>query len=85
VTHDECRRDVQEEQVDKVGRNGEPTVDNVESKEHLEHASLEPSTGIQLRRSTREHQPSRRYSIYEYVLFSDEGEPESYQEVMLHD
>jgi hypothetical protein len=38
-----------------------------------------------LRRSTRERQPSRRYSVDEYVLFSDGGEPESYQEAMLHD
>jgi len=38
-----------------------------------------------LRRSTRERQPFRRYSFDEYVLFSDEGELESYQEVMLHD
>jgi hypothetical protein len=85
VTHDEYRRDVQEEQVATFGRNGEPTVDNVESVEHLDQTSLEPSTGIQLRRSTRERQPSRRYSVDEYVLFSDVGEPESYQEVMLHD
>jgi hypothetical protein len=85
VTHDEHMRDVQEKQVDIVGRNGEPTVDNVESEEHLEQASSEPSTKIQLRRSTRECQPSRRYSVDEYVLFSSGGEPESYQEVMLHD
>jgi len=85
VTHDEHRRDVQEEDVDTVGRDGEPAVDNVESEEHLEQASLEPSTEIQLRRSTRERQPSRRYSVDEYVLLSDGGEPESYQEAMLHD
>jgi hypothetical protein len=46
VIHDERMRDVQKEQVDIVGRNGELAVDNVESGEHLEQASLEPSTGI---------------------------------------
>jgi hypothetical protein len=57
----------------------------VESEEHLEQTSSESSIGIQLRRSIRECQPSRRYSFDEYVLFSDGGEPESYREVMLHD
>lgn len=65
VTYDEHRRDVQEEHVDTVGRNGVPTIDNVESEEHLE--PVKPSTEIQLRRSTRERQPSRRYSVDEYV------------------
>ena len=57
----------------------------MESDELLEQASSEPSTKIQLRRSTRNQQPSKRYSTNEYVLLSDGGEPESYQEVMLHD
>jgi len=39
VTHDEHRRDVQEKQVDTIGRDGEPAIDNVESEEHLEQAS----------------------------------------------
>jgi hypothetical protein len=85
VTHDEHRRDVQEVQVDTVGRDGESAVDNVDSEEHLKQASLEPSTEIQLKRSTRESQPSRRYSLDEYVLFSNGGELESYQEAMLYD
>jgi hypothetical protein len=71
VKHNEHMRDVQEEQVDTVGRDGrdgDSTIDNVESEEHLEQASSKPSTEIQLRRSTRERQPSRRYSADEYVL-----------------
>jgi hypothetical protein len=63
-------RDVQEEQVDIVGRNGEPVVDNMESKEHLKQASLEPSTGIQLKRSNRKRQLSRRYSVDEAIKLS---------------
>jgi hypothetical protein len=38
----------------------------------------------QVRRSTRERHPSTRYSTSEYVLITDEGEPESFQEVQSH-
>ena len=37
-----------------------------------------------LRRSTREHQISTRYPPNEYVMLTDEGEPETYQEAILH-
>ena len=37
--------------------------------------------GLQLRRTTREHQPSTRYPSSEYILIADEGEPESFQEI----
>jgi hypothetical protein len=83
--YDEHTGDVQEEQVDTIGENGEPTIDNMESEEHLEQASSEPAAETQLRRSTRDRQPFRKYSTNEYVLLSDGGKPESYQEVMQHD
>ncbi|GJZ88807.1 putative RNA-directed DNA polymerase [Tanacetum coccineum] len=35
-----------------------------------------------LRRSTRDHYPSTRYSAHEYVLLTDGGEPECYAEAM---
>jgi hypothetical protein len=38
----------------------------------------------QVRRSTRERRPSTRYSTSEYVLITDEGESESFQEVQSH-
>ena len=38
----------------------------------------------QLRRSTREHRPSTRYSSEEFVLLTDEGEPECLEEVLVH-
>jgi hypothetical protein len=38
----------------------------------------------QVRRSTRGRRPSTRYSTSEYVLITDEGEPESFQEVQSH-
>ena len=50
---------------------GEPT-------ENVDENPSEP----EIRRSTRERQPSKRYSPHEYVLLSDGGEPQTYQEVM---
>ena len=38
----------------------------------------------QVVRSTREHRPLTRYPTSEYVLITDEGEPESFQEVHSH-
>ncbi|GJX10931.1 hypothetical protein Tco_0200790 [Tanacetum coccineum] len=37
---------------------------------------------VPLRRSTRDHHPSIRYSANEYVLLTDGGEPECYAEAM---
>nr|GFD53376.1 retrovirus-related Pol polyprotein from transposon TNT 1-94 [Tanacetum cinerariifolium] len=37
---------------------------------------------VLLRRSTRDHHPSIRYSANEYVLLTDGGEPECYVEAM---
>ena len=39
---------------------------------------------LQVRRSNRVHQPSTRYPVSYYVLITDEGEPESFQEVKTH-
>ena len=35
----------------------------------------------QLRRTIREHQLSTRYPSLEYILITNEGEPESFQEI----
>ena len=40
--------------------------------------------GPQLRRTTRERQPSTRYPSSKYILIAEEGEPESFQEVWSH-
>ncbi|KAJ8466528.1 hypothetical protein OPV22_029080 [Ensete ventricosum] len=60
----------------------EPDVDipagHVEQEEEREQVPTEP----QLRRSSRQCQPSRRYSTDEYVMLTDAGEPESYQEAV---
>ena len=39
----------------------------------------------ELRRSTREKRPSSRYNLYEYVLLTDGGKPESYCEALEHE
>ena len=38
----------------------------------------------QVRRSTRERRPSTRYPTSEYTMITEEGEPESFQEVQSH-
>ena len=85
---------VQEEQVDTVNRNDESVVDDVEENPTIENDGLEQQqeqttselpTETQLRRSIREHQPSRRYTSDEYLLHFDGVELENYQEVPLPD
>ena len=60
-----------------------PAINDVEPTEQVEQASPSPSIEISLRRSTRERQPSTRYPLSEYVMFTDGGEPKTYQEVVL--
>ena len=43
------------------------------------------TTEIPVRRSSRVRQPSSRYSSDEYIMLTDEGEPECYEEVLTHD
>ena len=85
---------VQEEQVDTVDKNDESTVNDVEEnpiiendglEQQQEQATSELSIETQLKRSTSERQPSRRYTSDEYLLLFDGREPENYQEVLLHD
>ena len=92
--YNEHRKVVQEERVDTVDRNDEfavddveenPTVDNDGLEQQQEQATSELPIETQLRRSTREHQPSKRYTSDEYLLLSNGGELESYQEILLHD
>ncbi|RVW79299.1 Retrovirus-related Pol polyprotein from transposon TNT 1-94 [Vitis vinifera] len=44
--------------------------------------AVEAPSDIPLRRSTRDRHPSTRYSVDDYVLLTDGGEPESYVEAM---
>jgi hypothetical protein len=39
---------------------------------------------LQVRRSERERQPSKRYLSSEYILLTEEREPESFQEAQIH-
>jgi len=48
--------------------------------ENLGDATEPPQ--VQLRRSNKERQPSRKYSSNEYVILIDDGEPEYFREAM---
>ena len=94
MEHNEHREVMQEEQVDTIDRNDKSAVDDVEEnpiiendglEQQQEQATSELSIETQLKRSTSERQPSRRYTSDEYLLLFDGREPENYQEVLLHD
>ena len=78
--YNEHRKVVQEERVDTVDRNDEFAVDDVEENPIVDNDGLEQQkeqvtsmlpTKTQLRRSTRERQPFRRYNSDEYLLLSN--------------
>ena len=62
-----------------------PIVDDVEPTKQVDGELPPPPYEPPLRRSTRERQPSTRYPPNEYVMLTEEGEPETYQEVILHE
>ena len=64
--------------------NNEPTQGDRILDEHSEHAPTQQMVEQQLRRSTREHQPSQRCPPYEYVLVTDGGESKYFQEAISH-
>ena len=43
------------------------------------------TTERRVRRSNRERQPSTRYPVVDYILLTNEGELESYQEAKNHE
>ena len=59
--------------------------DDVEPEIEGEQSPQESLPQTPLRRSTREKQPSRKYSSNEYVMISDQGETKTYQEVLKHE
>nr|KYP66486.1 Retrovirus-related Pol polyprotein from transposon TNT 1-94 [Cajanus cajan] len=68
-----------EESVDE-----EVVVPDTEANEQGEPSYTSGQVEPQIRRSTRERQPSTKYPSSEYILIADEGEPESFQEVQSH-
>jgi hypothetical protein len=80
--------DIEEVQVENYGDgpvevDGDDAID-IEGVEQGEQPIPPEMEEPQVRRSTRERHPSTRYSTSEYVLITDEGEPESFQEVQSH-
>ena len=56
-------------------------ADNVKQGVQGKQPIIEPPPVSQLKQSTKEHQPSKMYTAYEYIMITDAGEPESYLEV----
>lgn len=78
-------QDSEQEDEESVVGDQETNVDD-DHEEGVEQGEPEnpiPPEGIepQLRRSTRECQPSTRYPSSDYILITNEGEPESFQNV----
>ena len=63
----------------------DPIVDDVELTEQVYGELPLPPYEPPLKRSTRERQPSTRYPPNEYVMLTDEGDPETYQEAILYE
>ncbi|WVZ20167.1 hypothetical protein V8G54_007489 [Vigna mungo] len=84
VHDDEQHGDIDNQQV---GDSLNVPIDNVDEEEHdvSQDESLGDVTELpeaQPRRSDRPKQPSKRYSSNEYVMLTDEGEPECYEEAI---
>ncbi|CAL9011600.1 unnamed protein product [Prunus brigantina] len=60
-------------------------VDDIADEGLEAQAHEEPAAEFQPRRSTRVQRPPSRYSPDDYVLLTDGGEPECYEEALTHD
>ena len=85
AVHNEYVEDVEPPHGDDVNDEIPNEVEPEDEEEQVEQPHQESPPPPQLRRSTRERHTSRRYSSNEYVMISDQGEPESYEEVMEHE
>lgn len=62
----------------------EPAGVDEDDLEDVEQGEQPTTSEPQIRRSNREHRPSTRYPVSDYVLVTDEGEPECFEEVESH-
>ncbi|GKD00293.1 putative RNA-directed DNA polymerase [Tanacetum coccineum] len=76
--YERSKLDVKEHGADDVDAQEQP---NLDEDVHPELPVPMPPF-VPLRRSTRDHHPSTRYSANEYVLLTNEGEPECYTEAI---
>ena len=65
-----------------VGDVETPTQVEMDDDVHDQSPVANAPSVIPLMRSTRDRHPSTRYSVDDYVLLTDGGEPESYEESM---
>ena len=63
----------------------DPTIDDVDPIKQVDGELPLPPYEPPLRRSTRVHQHSTRYPPNEYVMLTDRGESETYQEAIVHE
>lgn len=68
------------EQNEHEAQDAQQNID--ETDNHDQSSTLDATPVEPLRRSTRVRQPSAKYPASEYVLLTDGGEPESYEEAM---
>ena len=99
IVHDDHGRDEQEnheEQVNEEANEQEDRGENINEDVHAvdddgeltrqdQEVPPPPPVETLVRRSTRERKPTSRYNPHEYVMFTDGGEPETYQEAILHE
>ncbi|GJZ10844.1 retrovirus-related pol polyprotein from transposon TNT 1-94 [Tanacetum coccineum] len=78
VWEDDIQND-EEQGADDVDAQEQP---NLDEDVHPELPVPDMPPFLPLRRSTRDHHPSTRYSAHEYVLLTDRGEPKCYAEAM---
>lgn len=75
--------DVQHEELEEV-QAIDDGHDHVHDDENHGNEGEQPPNDelptVELRRSTRVHKPITRYSSSEYVMLTNNGEPESYEE-----
>ena len=64
-----------------IGDADTPTQVEMDDDVHEQSPVAEVPPNIPLKRSTRDRHPSTRYFVDDYVLLTDGGEPESYEEV----
>ncbi|RVW54166.1 hypothetical protein CK203_090530 [Vitis vinifera] len=95
MEHNEHREVMQEEQVDTIDRNDKSAVDDVEENPTIENNGLEQQqeqatsellTETQLRRSTRECQPSKWYdrTTFDHCVFVKKFSDEEFIILLLY-
>ncbi|GJW82873.1 putative RNA-directed DNA polymerase [Tanacetum coccineum] len=84
---DQTLKDVENAERETIPQHNDDLIDLDPSNQTLDEDVIlitvpDMPPFLLLRRSTRDHHPSTRYSAHEYVLLTDGGKPECYAEAM---